>query len=67
MSPRGRLLFDNYVSGQLNHPALAGLPMGSHVFNLTSAAGESHIPMSEITDEVGEVLQALISARRTKL
>lgn len=67
MSPRGRLLFDNYVSGQLNHPALAGLSMGSHVFNLTSAAGEAHIPMNEIIDEVGEVLQALISARRAKL
>lgn len=66
MSIRGRRLFDHYVSSQLNDPALAGLGMGSHVFNLTSAAGAAHIPLSEIVDEVGALLQALASARTVK-
>jgi hypothetical protein len=64
MSPRGRILFDKYVSGSLNSPDLMGLGIGTHVFNLTSEAAAAHIPTCEVTEEVGPLGPALISARK---
>lgn len=66
MSPRGRALFDSYVANQLKDPAFVGLSMGSHAFNLTSAAGDAHIPSSEIIEEVGTLIQALSLAKGAK-
>lgn len=63
MSPRGRELFDTYVASQLNHPDLVSVGIGSHVFNLTSAAGAAHIPSLEMTEEVGPLAQALTAAK----
>lgn len=67
MRLRGRELFDGYVSTQLNDPTLAGLPIGTHVFNLVSAAAEAHIPMLEVIDEVGPIVPALTAARRARV
>jgi hypothetical protein len=55
MSVCARDLFDNYVFNSLNHPDLKGLRLESHVFNLTAAAREAHIPLAEMTEEVGIV------------
>ncbi|MFD1986812.1 hypothetical protein ACFSOZ_30735 [Mesorhizobium newzealandense] len=63
MSDRARKLFDSYVAESLNHPDLTGLSMGSHVFNLSSAASEARIPASEMIEEVGPLSQALLAAR----
>ena len=63
MTLRARNLFDEYVLSSLNNPALKALGMGSHVFNLTSAAGEARIPIIEMTDEVGPLLRALTVAK----
>jgi len=66
MTIRGRALFDKYVASQLNDPSLAGLPVGSHAFNLTSAVADARIPISEVIEEVGPLAEALTSAREAK-
>lgn len=65
MSRRGREAFDQYVAKHLNHPDLAMLPMSSHVHNLTLLAREAAIPISEITDEVGPLPEALAHCKDT--
>jgi hypothetical protein len=62
MSLRGRELFDWYVASYLTHPDLMGLSVGTHVFNLTSEANAAHIPLAEITEEIGPLDQALRKA-----
>jgi hypothetical protein len=55
-------LFDTYVARQLNHPNMVGVSMNSHVLNLNSAAGDAHISLLEMTEEVGPLAQALMAA-----
>lgn len=64
MSARGRQLFDGYVSKLLTHPDLVALSIESHAHNLTSTAHEAHIPIAEITEEVGPLGQALALAMK---
>ncbi|ESY79843.1 hypothetical protein X739_29980 [Mesorhizobium sp. LNHC220B00] len=52
-------MFDSYVANSLNHPDLQGIGMMSHVFNLTAAAIDAHIPTAEIIAEVGPLARAL--------
>lgn len=66
MSSRGRQLFDKYVRNRLNHPDLASLGMTTHVFNLLSEAGAARIQPWEITEEVGPVGPAFVTARNAK-
>ncbi|ESY91945.1 MULTISPECIES: hypothetical protein [unclassified Mesorhizobium] len=61
MSIRARQLFDSYVANSLNHPDLKGIGIASHVFNLTAAAIEAHIPTAEIVAAVGPLARALSS------
>jgi hypothetical protein len=64
MSMRGRRLFDQYVARHLNHPALAGLSTHSHVLNLVDQARGHNIPVGELVEEVGPLLEALRTARK---
>ncbi|MGY2997236.1 hypothetical protein ACVWWD_006097 [Mesorhizobium sp. URHB0026] len=59
VSDRARELFDSYVTNSLNHPDLQGIGIMSHVFNLTAAAIDAHIPTAEIIAEVGPLARAL--------
>lgn len=64
MSLRGRDVFDAYVARHLNQPGMAGIGIGSHVFNLISSAGSARIAIEEITEEVGPIARALQGARK---
>lgn len=64
MSLRGRALFDVYVASSLNHSSLKLLGIGTHVFNLSCDAAAAHIPVSEMTEEVGPLASALLAARK---
>jgi len=59
MSARGRALFDAYAAKRLRHPDLAALNVESHVDNLVSDAATARVPISEIVEEVGPLLQAI--------
>jgi hypothetical protein len=63
MSQRGRKLFDKYVREVLKHPTLAGIGIQSHVHNLLHEAKSARIPISEIEEEVGPLVQAVSAAK----
>lgn len=63
MSERGKALFDRYVASHMRDPTLAALPVGTHVFNLTSLAAESQISLREIVEEVGPLIPAITKAK----
>ena len=64
MTARARDLFDRYVLGSLNHPDLASLSIGTHVFNLNGEARQASIPAAEMIDELEPLSQALTSAKK---
>ena len=64
MSERGRRVFDRYVLSHLHNPNLLALPVGTHVFNLTTMAADWKVPTREVVDEVGPLAAAIASARK---
>jgi hypothetical protein len=64
MTERARNLFNAYVINSLNHPDMKSVGIGSHVFNLSSAAADARIPSLEMTEEMGPLAEALIAAKK---
>lgn len=64
MSARGREMFDRYVADYLNQPLTTALSLQSHVHTLLSHCREAGISRDEIIEEVGEIIDALTTARK---
>jgi hypothetical protein len=64
VSERGKELFDRFLSQRLDHPSLQSAPLATRVSELRDMAEAEEIPLAEITEEVGDLQEAIIEATK---